>query len=371
MRPELPAGTVTFLFTDVEGSTRLLHEFGADAYAEALAEHRRVIREACEAQRGVEVDSQGDAFFFAFPTAPGAAAAASALTDGLASGLIRVRVGIHTGTPLLTAEGYVGDDVHRAARIAGAGHGGQVLVSASTAPLVDLALRDLGEHRLKDLSAPQRIYQLGEGEHAALRSLKHTNLPVPSTPFLGRERELADVAALLARADVRLLTLNGPGGTGKTRLAAQVAGGAADAFPDGVWWVPLAPLRDSALVVPTAAQVLGARDGLAAHVAGKRMLILFDNFEQVVEAAGELSELIARCPQLKLLVTSREPLHLAGEQEYPVEPLAPDEGVELFVARARAVKPDFQEDDAVRSTANGHGAHLCVPATLFVLTTPT
>jgi predicted ATPase len=347
MRPELPSGTVTFLFTDVEGSTRLLHELGAEAYAEALAEHRRLIREACAAERGVEVDTQGDAFFFAFPTAPGALAAAATFTDALAAGPIRVRVGLHTGTPLLTDEGYVGDDVHRAARIAAAGHGGQVLVSASTAPLVGLELRDLGEHRLKDLSAPQRIHQLGYVDHPRLESLEHTNLPIPSTPFLGRDTELAEVAALLARDDVRLLTLTGVGGTGKTRLAAQAAARAADAFPAGVWWVPLAPLRDPTLVLSTAAHVVGAQDGLAASIADRRMLLLFDNFEHVVDAAGELSELLASCPGLKLLVTSREPLHLAAEQEYPVAPLAPEEGVELFLARARAVNPSLEPDAAV------------------------
>ena len=194
MRTDLPLGTVTFLFTDVEGSTRLLHELGADAYAEALAEHRRLIRKACASNGGVEVDTQGDAFFFAFPTAPGALAAAAAFTAALASGPIQVRVGLHTGTPLLTEEGYVGGDVHRAARIAAAGHGGQVLVSASTAQLVELELQDLGEHRLKDLSAPERIYQLGEGDFPALKSLYRTNLPVPAMPFLGREREVAEEA---------------------------------------------------------------------------------------------------------------------------------------------------------------------------------
>jgi class 3 adenylate cyclase len=191
VRRDLPSGTVTFLFTDVEGSTNLLHELGAEGYAEALAEHRRVIREACAAHAGVEVDTQGDAFFFAFPSAPGALAAASEVTDALALGDVQVRVGLHTGTPLLTEEGYVGGDVHRAARIAAAGHGGQVLVSASTATLVEMELTDLGGHRLKDLSAPEQIYQLGDGEFPALKSLYRTNLPVPATAFLGRESELA------------------------------------------------------------------------------------------------------------------------------------------------------------------------------------
>jgi class 3 adenylate cyclase len=184
VRGDLPSGTVTFLFTDVEGSTKLLHELGADEYANALAEHRRLIREACARHNGVEVDTQGDAFFVAFPTAPGALQAAVEATDALADGPIRVRMGLHTGTPLLTDEGYVGGDVHRAARIAAAGHGRQVLVSSSTAQLVEFELTDLGEHRFKDLGAPERVYQLGDGEFPALKSLYRTNLPVPSTPFL-------------------------------------------------------------------------------------------------------------------------------------------------------------------------------------------
>jgi len=182
---ELPKGTVTFLFTDVEGSTKLLHELGAERYAETLAEHRRVLRQAFEQEGGVEVDTQGDSFFVAFPTAPGALEAARRAQSGLS---IPVRIGIHTGTPLLTEEGYVGSDVHKAARIAAAGHGGQVLVSSATAALLqNQDLRDLGEHRLKDLSAPERIYQRGDGVFPRLKTLYETNLPVPATPFLGRE----------------------------------------------------------------------------------------------------------------------------------------------------------------------------------------
>jgi class 3 adenylate cyclase len=312
---ELPSGTVTFLFTDVEGSTRLLHELGQEGYAIALAKHRGVLREAFAANGGVEVDTQGDAFFVAFPTAPGALQAAAQAMDGLSAGPIRVRMGIHTGTPYLGEEGYVGVDVHRAARIAACGHGDQVLVSASTAALVDAdELRDLGEHRLKDLSAPERLYQLGDAEFPPLKSLYRTNLPIPATPFLGREQELAKVASLLAREDVRLLTLTGPGGTGKTRLALQAAALSADAYPQGVYWVPLAPLRDAALVLEEAAQVLGVKDGLAEHIADKELLLLFDNFEQVVEAAPGLSGLLASCPKLDLLVTSRELLQLPAEQ---------------------------------------------------------
>ena len=348
VRRRLPSGTVTFLFTDVEGSTRLLRALGADDYAEAVAEHRRVIREACAHEGGVEVDTQGDAFFFAFPTAPGAVAAASAFTRGLALGELRVRVGLHTGTPLLTAEGYVGDDVHRAARIAASGHGGQVLVSSSTARLVEVELLDLGEHRLKDLSAPERIFQLGDGDFPALRSLYRTNLPVPATSFLGREQELAEVVELLSDDGARLLTLTGPGGTGKTRLALQAAGIVSDAYPEGVWWIPLAPLRDPDLVLATAAQILGSKNGLAEHISDKAMLCLFDNFEQVVEAAPELGALVSACPNLDILVTSRERLRVRGEQTYPVPQLAASDGEALFLTRARAVDPAFAPSEAVR-----------------------
>jgi predicted ATPase/class 3 adenylate cyclase len=345
---ELPSGTITFLFTDMEGSTRLLRELGPVGYASALAEHRRILREAFGAHGGVEVDTQGDAFFVAFPTAPGAVATARAITEGLRAGPISVRIGLHTGAPLLTDEGYVGSDVHRAARIAAAGHGGQVLVSASTVALVGTdGLRDLGEHRLKDLSAPERIHQLGNEDFPPLASLYQTNLPIPSTPFLGREQELTKVRGLLSRDDIRLLTLTGPGGTGKTRLAMQAAGALADRYPQGVWWVPLASLRDPALVLATASQALGAKDGLAEFIGDKSLLLLFDNFEQVVEAAGELAGLLAACPQLEVMATSREPLHISGEQEYAVPPLVPEEGVAFFLARARAIQPDFPGDDAV------------------------
>ena len=345
---DLPSGTVTFLFTDVEGSTKLLHELGAAAYAEALAEHRRVVRQACAVHGGVEVDTQGDAFFVAFETAPDALEAAREMQTGLRAGRIRVRLGIHTGTPHLDDEGYVGVDVHRAARIASCGHGGQVLVSSSTSALVDpTALHDLGEHRLKDLSAPERIYQLGNEEFPPLNSLYRTNLPVPATPFLGRDNELAEVAALLARDDVRLLTLIGPGGTGKTRLALQAVAAASDAYPDGVFWVPLAPLRDPALVMEEASTAVGAQDSLADDIADKRLLLLLDNFEHLVEAATGLAELLASCPNLRLVVTSRELLQVPGEQTYPVPPLAEEDGVALFTARARAVTPDFTPDATV------------------------
>ena len=348
MRADLPTGTVTFLFTDVEGSTKLLHDLGPERYAEALAAHRGIIREAVTAHGGIEVDTQGDAFFVAFPTAPGALAAAAAARNALAAGPIRVRMGLHSGTPLVTEEGYVGPDVHRAARVAAAGHGGQILVSATTAAFVDGdQLCDLGPHRLKDLSAPERIYQLGDEDFSPLRSLHQTNLPIAATPFLGREKELPEVLELLARDEVRLLTLTGPGGTGKTRLAAQAAAMLAEDYPDGIWWVPLAPLRDPELVLPTASQVLGAKNGLADHIGDKSMLVLFDNFEQVVEAASDVAGLLVACPQLEVMVTSREPLHVTGEQEYAVPPLVHEEGVGFFIARARAAVPDFEPDESI------------------------
>jgi predicted ATPase/class 3 adenylate cyclase len=345
MRSDLPTGTVTFLFTDVEGSTTLLHELGSEEYAKALAEHRRVLRDAFARHGGVEVDTQGDAFFYAFPTAPGALDAACEGTDALSAGPIRVRIGIHTGTPHVGEEGYVGADVHRAARIAAAGHGGQVLVSSATAQLTEIELVDLGDHRFKDLSAPERVYQLGQHEFPALRSLYRTNLPVPATPFLGRERELAEVVGLLE--GTRLLTLTGPGGTGKTRLALQAAAAAADSYPDGVYWVPLAPLRDPHLVLAEAAQAVGSPNGLAEHIADKSMLLLFDNFEQVVEAASSLAGLVSACPKLDVMVTSRELLALPGEQAYPVPPLAHEEGVGFFSARASAADPGFRPNEVV------------------------
>jgi predicted ATPase len=339
MRRELPSGTVTFLFTDVEGSTKLLHELGAEEYAAALAEHRRVIREACAAEGGVEVDTQGDAFFFAFPTAPGALAAASAFTEDLDSGPIRVRVGLHTGTPLVTDEGYVGDDVHYAARVAATSHGGQVVCSTATAKLVDHELVDLGEHRLKDIAEPVPIFQLGDGSFPPLKTISNTNLPRPASSFLGREAELEEVLAKI-EGGARLLTLTGPGGTGKTRLAIEAAATLVPKYRAGVFWVGLASLRDPALVTETIAQTLGAKDGLAAHIGERELCLLLDNLEQVVECASELSELLQACPNLTLLVTSRELLRISGEVEYAVPPLAEPEAVSLFCERAQLEPSD-------------------------------
>jgi len=341
----LPTGTVTLLFTDIEGSTRLLEEHG-DRYATVLADHRRALRDAFAAHDGVEVDTQGDAFFYAFASAIGAVAAASTAQQALSGGPVQVRMGLHTGTPIATDEGYVGIDVHRAARICAAGHGGQIVVSDSTRELLeDGTFHDLGEHRLKDLSEPVRLYQIGDGEFPRLRTLHQTNLPVAPAPFLGRERELAEVLGLLGTS--RMLTLTGPGGTGKTRLAAQAAAESAEQYPGGVWWISLAAVRDPALVLDSIAQVLGASDGLADHIAEKELLLLLDNLEQLLEVAPDLADLLSRCSGLRMLVTSREPLRIAAEQEYPVPPFVSEEAVSFFGARARIVNPSFQQTPVV------------------------
>jgi predicted ATPase/class 3 adenylate cyclase len=367
VRPDLPSGTVTFLFTDVEGSTKLLHELGKERYADALAEHRRLVREACARESGVEVDTQGDAFFFAFPTAAGAVRSASGIAAGLAAGPIRLRMGVHTGTPLVTDEGYVGSDVVRAARIAASGHGGQVLVSAGTEALLrgdsagglGLPLRDLGEHRFKDLLAPERVFQLGDDEFPPLRSLYRTNIPVAPTTFIGRERELAEVAQLIRAPGIRLLTLTGPGGTGKTRLAVQAAADASEAFPDGLWWVALAPLRDPGLLGSAVAQALGVdeepgrevAETLAERLAGKQALLLLDNAEHLLPAIAPEIAWLRDVGGPTVVVTSRERLQLQGERVYAVPPLERADGVELFVARAAALGSPVSTSEPVAELA--------------------
>jgi predicted ATPase len=285
-------------------------------------------------------------FFVAFVKATDALAAAAEATEALQPGRIRVRMGLHTGEPLVTEEGYVGIDVHRAARIAAAGHGGQILVSQSTRDLAGSdGLRDLGEHRLKDLTAPERIYQFGDGDFPPLKSLNQLNLPVQPTPLVGRTREIEEVIELLSSN--RLLTLTGAGGSGKTRLALQAAAELAEEFPDGVWFASLAPVVDPMVVLPTIAATIGAKVELAEELRSKRLLLLLDNLEQVLDVAPELAELLSRAPGVKLLATSRERLSLAGEQEYVVPPLPLEDAVDLFLARARQLDPHFSADRAV------------------------
>ena len=332
MAGQLPSGTVTFLFTDVEGSTALLTEIGKDAFAERLTEHHRLIRGAVGDGGGSEVDSQGEAFFAVFPVATDAVTTAARLQRELTAAGLRVRMGLHTGQPNVASTGYVGLDVPRAARISAAAHGGQTLLSPTTRELVEdelpvgVTLRDLGEHRLKDLTKPQRLSQLVidglANEFPPLRTLENrpTNLPVQPTTLIGRRREVAAAIALLSRPDVRLLTLTGPGGSGKTRLGLQVAAELLEAFQQGVYLIPLETIADPMQVLPTIAQTVGVREtganpignSLKEFLADKQMLLLLDNVEQLVEAAPELADLLIAAPQLKLLVTSRTPLHVSG-----------------------------------------------------------
>jgi predicted ATPase/class 3 adenylate cyclase/Tfp pilus assembly protein PilF len=378
--PELPTGTVTLLFTDIEGSTQLLEWLG-ERYVQVLGEHRGLLRAAFAAFEGHEVGVEGDAFFVAFAKARDAAAAAVAGQRALAGhgwpegAVPRVRMGIHTGEPIVVAGDYAGLDVHRAARICSAGHGEQILLSHTTRELLGeglpsgVGLRDLGEHQLKDFPRPQRLYQLIipglPVDFPPLRTVgaHPTNLPAPLTSFVGRQWELAEACRLLRREQVRLLTLTGPGGIGKTRLALQVAAELVEAFPDGVFVVALAPVSDPGLVVPTIAHTLAVREAagrsllesLVWHIGGQRLLLVLDNFEQVLSAAPVIADLLGACRQLKVLMTSRAALHVSGEQEYAVPPLSlPDEwhahapkdlmsseSVALFVERARAVDPGF------------------------------
>ncbi len=353
MPRHLPTGTVTFLFTDIEGSTRLLRQLGPDFYAEALAEHRRVLRDAFDAAGGVEVDTQGDAFFVAFPTATGAVAAAASGQRALASGQITVRMGLHTGTPTLDSEGYVGIDVNRGARVAALAHGGQVIVSATTAALVGAEpLRDLGRHRLKDFDAPAQLFQLGTSEFPPLRTPGAVDLPTPATRFLGRERELFEAATLWLDREPRVLTIIGPGGTGKTRFSIELARFLAEEADGGTVFVPLAPVRDAALVVPLIAARLGASGddaaAIVARIGEKPAHVVLDNLEQLLpDAARPLAELLAAAPALRIVATSREPLRIAGESEFDLPPMDEGDAVALFIERAQAVRADVGDSPAV------------------------
>jgi predicted ATPase/class 3 adenylate cyclase len=361
---ELPTGTVTLLFCDVEGSTRHLLKLGK-RYEEALADHRRLLREAFARAGGREVNTQGDSFLVAFRRARDAMAAAIEGQRSLDAHSwpedrpLRVRMGIHTGEPVVREDDYVGLDVHRVARISSAAHGGQVLVSDATQrllgddPLPDVHLRDLGEHLLKDLPAPERLFTLQapelQAEFPPPRALDATALPVKASSLVGRAREIRTLLELIARDDVRLVTCTGAGGIGKTRLALQVAAGAGPTFRNGVVLVALAPVTDAAAVLSTIAASVGVRpasgnkleDDLAAHLAGRPTLLVLDNFEQVREAAPDVARLLGRAPDVKVLATSRAALRVTGEHEFPVPPLPPEDAVALFTQRATAVRPGF------------------------------
>lgn len=381
VKAALPTGTITFLFTDIEGSTRHLQTLGP-AWKEVVEQHDRLLREAFKAHQGVEVRTEGDAFFVVFTTASAALAGAIDAQLSLASAAwpaepLRVRMGVHTGEGALGGENYVGIDVHRAARIASAGHGGQVLVSAATQVLLGdslpagFSLRDLGEHRLKDLSQPERLFQVvGEGlaqNFPPPRGLAGSpnNLPVQLTSFIGRRDMVATIVDHIGRH--RLVTLTGPGGTGKTRLAVQVAAECLDTFPDGVFFVPLAAITEPELVMPTVAATLALPptsgdplDRIADYLSGKDFLLILDNLEQVVGVGPDIAKLASSAPTVRMLTTSRAPLRVSGEQEVPVptlpvpvlrlsggiEEVAGLDSVAIFVERAMAALPDFRLTEA-------------------------
>ena len=376
----LPTGTVTFLFTDIEGSTRLLQRLG-DRYAGVLDDYRRLLRVNVKERGGREVDAEGDAFFCAFPRARDAVTAAVAAQRALTGYpwpenlSMRARMGLHTGEALPTETGYVGMDVHRAARICAAGHGGQILLSQSTYDLIadeppeGVGFRDLGEHRLKDLTRSQHVFQVVAPDLSAdfppLRSLdvRPNNLPVQLTSFIGREREIAEVKGLLSTT--RLLTLTGAGGAGKTRLGLRVAAEVLEEFPSGVWLVELAALSDPTLVPLTVASALTVREQpgrplvatLTDYLQPKQLLLLLDNCEHLLSACAHLADALLRaCPHLRILATSREGLGIGGELTYrvpslsvpdvrrlpPLDNLVQHEAVRLFIERATFALPTFR-----------------------------
>lgn len=390
-----PAATLTFLFSDIEGSTRLLDTLGRETYTTLLERQAAIMRAAIEQHGGREQGTEGDSFFVVFDNALDAVEAAVEAQRRLASepwpegSEVTVRMGLHAGEASESAAGLVGLDINRAARIAAAAHGGQVVVSDAVNTLVTPLLRDgitlrgLGRHRLKDLREPQPLCQVvADGlrmEFPPLKSLdaRPNNLPTQLTSFVGREKELAEAGELLERN--RLVTLTGPGGTGKTRLSLQVAANAAERFPDGVFFVPLETVREPALVASRIASAIGLAESgarradvvLREWLAGKQVLLCLDNFEQVIDAGPIIADLLRDVAGLSALVTSRAALHVSGEQEYPVPglPVPPDlsnlsalelanlpaearaldpdalsayESVRLFIARASAVRPDFR-----------------------------
>jgi predicted ATPase/class 3 adenylate cyclase len=386
MIDHLPVGTITFLFTDIEGSTRLW-ERQPEAMTRALARHDVLLRGAIEGCGGTVFKTVGDAFCAAFAYAPDALAAVLGAQRALHAeawpaeiGAIHIRAALHTGAVEHRDGDYFGPPLNRVARLLSAGHGDQTLLSLATQELVrdslpsTTSLRDLGEHRLKDLFRPERVYQLVArdlpSEFPPLRTLdvKLTNLPAQPTPFIGRDRELVAVLALLRHEDVRLVTLTGPGGTGKTRLSLQAAADLLDEYEHGAYFVPLATITDPDLVIPTIAAIFNVSESggqsidalLKQYLAEKHLLLVLDNLEQVVSAAPKIAELLAAAPRLKIITSSREKLRLYGEHEYPVPPLGlPDlkkkptlvvlsqyESVALFLQRAKAANPHFEITEA-------------------------
>jgi predicted ATPase/class 3 adenylate cyclase len=382
-RASLPKGTVAFLMTDIEGSTQAVSRLGT-AWPPLLDEHFALIRRAIEAHQGTWISSEGDAVFVVFRSVreaigAGVEAQRGAATAGPTDGeRLKVRIGIHAGEAVVGGRDYTGMDVHRTARLTAAGHGGQILVSEAAHALMpgvpgpELTYRDLGTYRLRDIPAPERIRQVvgpglaSEFPPLVASTLARTNLPSPLTRFVGRSREVAEVADLLRRE--RLVTLTGPGGTGKTRVAIETAAHLLGEFQDGVWFVALDVLREPRLVIPTIAATLGVSDqsgrslaaALSSRLADEHALLVLDNFEQVVEAAPDVGDLLRSASRVRVLASSREPMAIAGEAVYPIAPLAVPaepgrptagqleglEAVDLFVDRATAARPDFRLTDA-------------------------
>ncbi len=380
----LPTGTMTFFFSDIEGSTRLLEAL-EDAYADVLERYRRIMRDAFARHAGFEVGTEGNSFFTVFPIATDAVSASVAIQRALATepwpqhSRVLTRIGLHTGEARLAGDGYVGLDVHRAARVMAAAHGGQIVISEATRAVAGRSLdgiqfASLGEHRLRDLSTTERLFQvLADGlatDFPPPRTLNAipNNLPTQTSPLVGRESELGAIGQYLDSPGVRLLTLTGPGGIGKTRLALQAAANQVDPFRDGVYFVDLAPARDSVAAVQAIVEAVDVTvaaedqllDTLADQIGGRKVLLLLDNFEQVIPAAHDVVELLRLCPALKAMVTSREALRVRGEQLLPISPLSlPGDGlgrlsaekvlgyeaVRLFVERAQEAQPDFRLTD--------------------------
>ena len=381
---DLPTGTVTFLFTDIEGSTGLLQDLGREAFVRLLDRHAEILRTAVADQKGVELHTEGDSFFVVFSAASDALRAAVAAQRALAAhpgsddNAIRVRMGLHTGEGVPGGDDYVGLDVNRAARIAAAAHGGQIVISEATRVLVagdvpdGVRFRDLGLHELKGLERRERLHDLVidglSADFPALRTrgAHKTNLLPRRSSFVGRARAMDDIQRLLGAT--RLLTLTGPGGTGKTRLAIETASRQLDRFPDGVYFVDLSPLTDPSLVVSEIAGVLKVREApdldlassLRRHLADLDVLLVLDNFEQLLDGSSAVGDLLDAAPGLTVLATSRIALRLSGEHEYQVAPLelparerrgdtahlVASESVRLFVDRATSVRPDFTLTDA-------------------------
>lgn len=341
----LSAHAVTLLWASV---TRTVKDgIEPPNLTELLGESRPALKAAIAGKGGVDLEIQGDAFLVAFAEGSGALAAATEIQTLLARGPLSVSIGLHTGNPLPTSHGYVGVDVRLAASIADAGHGGQVVLSEATRDLVDTATKDLGRYHLRYMTEPVHLYQVGLEDFPPLRGVRTTNLPPSPNIFMGRALELTAVLALLSQPHARLVTLTGTGGTGKTRLAQQAAAELEDQFPHGVYWVSLGPIHDPDMVRGAISESLGAKDDLTKHIHDRRLLLVLDNFEHLLDAVPLVADLLAACPNIQILATSRERLHLQVEHEYPVPPLAEEEAVQFFLARARSLVPGITESSAI------------------------